>query len=157
MTQAAFLVALQLVDGLGSARIKLLLDFYLTPQAVWEAPLAELTAFKLPYQVIKNIQSARININPAEEYQRIVNQGIQVICFFDPHYPEHLKQIDHPPVLLYLVGKMPQLETAIGVVGTRKMTAYGKSVTRVLTTGLAEKGFSIISGLARGPRASQAD
>lgn len=150
MTQNAYLVALQLIDGLGPGRIKMLLDFYQTPQAVWESPQEELLEFKLPQQIVKNIENTRQETNPQTEFQRIIDQGIQVVSIHDPEYPSSLKEIYHPPVVLYIVGKLPSVELAIGVVGTRKISGYGKAVTHSLTAGLVEKGFCIISGLARG-------
>ena len=70
---------------------------------------------------------------------------------FDEDYPKMLLQIYDPPVVLYYKGEiLPSDENAIAIVGTRKMTGYGKVVTEQFTRGLVSAGLTIVSGLARG-------
>ncbi len=69
---------------------------------------------------------------------------------YDNEYPEALKQIHNSPFILYYKGYFPTLDKSIGIVGTRKVTGYGKSVTEKLTNQLVQSGFCIVSGLARG-------
>jgi DNA processing protein len=62
-----------------------------------------------------------------------------------------LKKIYSPPVILYCKGQPLQYkEDAVAIVGTRRFTPYGKSVTQKLTSYLISKNISIVSGLARG-------
>jgi DNA processing protein len=150
MRNKQFLVALQLVDGLGAVRLKMLLDFYHDPKIIWETPIEELSQFKIPQNVLTNLTNIRKTVDPQMQYERIINSGIQIVTLNDPEYPESLKQIHHPPVVLYIVGSIPALELSIGVVGTRQMTGYGKTVTRLFVKDLVTAGFVIISGLARG-------
>ena len=66
-------------------------------------------------------------------------------------YPFLLSQISSPPSSLYIVGNQELLnQNCLTVVGSRKMTVYGKRVTEKLTRGLVENGLVIVSGLARG-------
>lgn len=150
MTNIAYLIALQLIDGLGSARLKMLLDFYQDPAILWQIPTAELKEFKLPQNILNNLEQGRLSLDPAIELQKVRDYGIQIVSLYDENYPEALKQIYHPPVLLYYVGKIPDLNSSIGIVGTRQVTGYGRLVTKSLTEGLVDRNFSIISGLARG-------
>lgn len=150
MKKIAYLIVLQLVDGLGAVRLKMLLDFYQDPEIIWQTPINELREFKIPALVLKNLETARKRIDPGQEYQAVIDSGIKVISLDDPAYPEALKQIYNPPILLYYVGKLPELISAIGVVGTRQISGYGKLVTKSLTEGLVHAGLTIVSGLARG-------
>lgn len=66
------------------------------------------------------------------------------------NFPTRLKVIPQPPRSLYYSGTMPAYQLGVVIVGTRKPTVYGKSVTIELSTRLAERGAAIISGLAHG-------
>ena len=79
-------------------------------------------------------------------------QGIRIITCQDPEYPRRLRNIDDPPLVLYCKGKIPDLDAqpVIGVVGTRKATATGKSSARDLSRELAACGALVVSGGAAG-------
>lgn len=69
----------------------------------------------------------------------------------DPRYPESLRQIGWPPEKLYYEGNIDLLKGKnIAVVGTRRMSEYGRMVTKQFVRGLVEAGWTIVSGLARG-------
>jgi len=69
----------------------------------------------------------------------------------DKNYPKLLSQIADPPQTLYCRGNLELLnKTCFAVVGTRKLTSYGKEVTQNLVRGLVQAGFVIVSGLAFG-------
>lgn len=77
---------------------------------------------------------------------------METLTFDDPRYPRLLKEISDPPAVLYVqsADRSLSLERTIAVVGTRRVTPYGEEVTRKLTRGLVEKGFTIVSGMALG-------
>jgi DNA processing protein len=76
---------------------------------------------------------------------------INVITFFDTRYPESLKSIFDPPVVLFIKGESQyEYNMSIAVVGTRKYTKYGHDQCLKFCTDLARHGFTIISGLASG-------
>ncbi len=88
-----------------------------------------------------------------EKYvSRVTELGIQALFINTPQYPSHLKTIADPPRLLYLKGKASLLEspTTVGIVGSRKITDYGRYVCHDVVRELARKGLTIISGLAIG-------
>jgi len=77
--------------------------------------------------------------------------GCELIVYNDPRYPEMLRQIFDPPVLLYCRGNVDLLSApAVAVVGARKPTPYGLAVAERLAADLAARGLAIVSGLARG-------
>ncbi len=79
------------------------------------------------------------------------DENIGKITIRDKDYPASLKEISDPPKELYIKGKIiPQDKVAVGVVGTRKYTPYGKQVTFDIVGKLARLGITIVSGLARG-------
>ena len=82
-----------------------------------------------------------------KEKEEMLNRGIQFIS--DENYPELLNQIYDPPIGLYLKGCIPE-QPCIGIVGTRQPSLYGKRICHELAKGLAEAGFCIVSGMARG-------
>ena len=76
--------------------------------------------------------------------------GIRILCVDDTEYPASLKEIHSPPPFLFVRGRMPPLHKALGVVGTRGISEYGRMATVRLVSGLAQSGFCIVSGLALG-------
>lgn len=69
----------------------------------------------------------------------------------NPYYPQQLKQLSCHPSLLYGLGDISTLsQTSVAVVGSRNASYYGLETTKKLVTGLAQAGWSIISGLAIG-------
>lgn len=69
----------------------------------------------------------------------------------EPDYPERLLDLRSPPDPLWLDGELPDLETpCVGIVGTRRMTPYGRQAAREVAFGLAAAGVVIVSGLAQG-------
>ncbi len=76
---------------------------------------------------------------------------MQKITIKDKNYPQLLKQIYDPPKQLYILGKLEKLEKyPLAVVGTRKVSSYGRQVTEQFVRTLGQKGLTIISGLAIG-------
>jgi DNA processing protein len=85
------------------------------------------------------------------EERRIAEFGASLVMKEDELYPETLRQIYDPPLLLYVWGELkPQDRQAIGVVGSRKCTHYGLQSAKKLSYQLASAGVTVLSGLARG-------
>lgn len=76
--------------------------------------------------------------------------GVQLVTIYAEAYPECLKQIEDPPLVLYVLGKIPQYNYAVAVVGSRDCSEYGMKAAEYFSYALANKGFPIISGGARG-------
>ncbi len=83
---------------------------------------------------------------------RTVEQGAcSIVTILDAAYPRRLAMIPNPPPLLYVRGTLPSSDDhAIAIVGSRKATSSGFSVTHDISQCLATMGFTIVSGLARG-------
>lgn len=147
----AHLVALHSVDGLGPIRLKRLISHFQDPKLVWDAELKEISALGIPQNVLEILKEKKKSLDPQKYFEQIQNSGIKILNIFDEDYPQSLKDIYDPPVILYYKGNiLPKDTKAFGVVGTRKITSYGKIVTEKLTSELISFGFTIVSGLARG-------
>ena len=80
------------------------------------------------------------------------NSGIDIITYGDKRYPLRLKTLEDPPVLIYCIGTFPNFDDrlCIGVVGTRKISAYGMQSTYKISYELASASACIVSGMALG-------
>ena len=91
-------------------------------------------------------------------YEYCKRSGIEVITFGDEKYPERLRLIEDPPVVLYCLGKFPDFNNklCIGIVGTRKMSRYGRAAAYKFSYELSSLGVCVVSGLALGVDAAAA-
>lgn len=95
-----------------------------------------------------------LGVRPTLDFEGLVRQlddlNVRILCVDDPDYPSRLREIANPPPFLFVRGPLPILHKAIGVVGTRGITDYGRMATEKLVGDLAQNGFTIVSGLALG-------
>lgn len=90
-------------------------------------------------------------VDPQKEWDRTQALGGHIYLPEDEEYPAALKAIKEPPIALYVLGRLPdESQAAVGMVGTRKITPYGRRVADKLATELTQCGVCVISGLARG-------
>lgn len=150
MNNIPYLLALHSIDGLGPIRLKAVLDYFKDPKLAWEVSISEMKKIGIPQNAVQRLVEARKSLDPQQYTESIKNSGINWVTIFDDKYPKLLREIYNPPTVLYYKGKLEPDEKAIGVVGTRKMTGYGKVVTEQFTKGLVAAGLTIVSGLARG-------
>jgi len=87
-----------------------------------------------------------------ESLERYRDAGVTVLTFFDEQYPDRLRDLPDPPPILYLRGERRLLdrERLVAVVGTREPTSFGTTAATELTSALAQEGWGIVSGLAKG-------
>lgn len=88
--------------------------------------------------------------DPARELKRCAELGIAVLRRGVEPYPPLLAEIPDPPRILYMKGRLPSNSAAIAIVGSRRPTAYGRRMARMLARELALAGVPVVSGLARG-------
>lgn len=143
-------LALANAPGIGPARFKILLDHLKTPQSVWDLNPEEV--IKILGEKLGNLfLEYKKNIDPSVLIKDIINKNIRLLKWDDSEYPELLKEISDPPPVLYYRGEILKRDKlAVAVVGSRKMTSYGREVTNTITTDLVNSGLTIVSGLAVG-------
>ncbi len=90
-------------------------------------------------------------INPQEEWDKTAALGGHIYVPEDDEYPQSLRNIKEAPLALYVLGKLPAPEQAcVAMVGTRKITPYGRRAANKLASDLTQAGVTVVSGLARG-------
>ena len=149
MKNLKYLLALHSVYGLGSVRLKALMDYYQDPKLAWIADKKELLKIGIPEKVIENLQETKKNLDVDKYLQDLETQNIECLTIFDENYPLLLKEIENPPLILYFKGEIPT-QNCFAVVGSRKMTSYGKFVTEKFTQDFVANDLVIVSGLAKG-------
>ncbi len=151
MDRKAYWVGFNLVKGIGAVRLQGLIDYFGDLQVAWNAPSDAFRSAGLSPRIIENLQKVRREIEPDKYLERIQREGIQVITWMDEEYPSLLKEIDQPPPVLYRRGAfLAEDEWAVAIVGTRRVTAYGRQVAEEIASMLARNGLTVVSGLARG-------
>ncbi len=146
-----YAAALQMVSGIGSARLKSLLSFFGSAELAWQASKRDLFLCgcldEITYQKLL-IHRQNIDIYKlAGEWEK---RGIYLCDLHDPEYPRLLLHTFNPPQVLYYRGKLPTTENQIAIVGARHATAYGKNIANLFAAELAEAGVWVVSGAARG-------
>ena len=145
------LFRLSLVDGLGPVRLRGLLAQFGSARAVFQVGKGQLEAVDNIGPVVAEAIRQSTAEEAASAYQKMVEQGIRLLFETDSEYPEALREIPSVPLSLAIQGDLlPRDRLAIGIVGSRRCTAYGRKIAEQLATDLAAKGITIVSGLARG-------
>ena len=120
-------------------------------ESAWGADPADLAEAGLGAKVIERVLAARQNVNLDQVWAKIESQGIKILTWQDEAYPSRLKEIDQPPPVMYIRGEyLPDDLFAVAIVGTRRVTPYGRQITEEISAFLAANGITVISGLARG-------
>ena len=149
--QATYWLALALTPGLGASRIKKLIEQYGTAERVFHASLTELEATGMRAVSAQSIATGKSFELAQQECAKTVEARARIISLSDPEYPQRLKEIYDPPVILFVKGSVDVLaQPGIAMVGTRHPTPYGSGMAERLSSDLAAHGLVIISGLARG-------
>jgi len=149
--ETPFWLALGRVEGLGVRGAHKLLERFASPAAAYHASLTELESSGISPQVARAIFS-QAGVKEAEkEIGGVEKLGGALVTYPGPDYPPLLKQIDDPPMVLYVRGDPKVLKQhGVAMVGSRHPTVYGLQVARRLAHDLAERQLVITSGLARG-------
>jgi len=147
----AYWVGFNRVPGIGVVRLRRLLDTFGDVQAAWEAPAGELTASGLNGRAVHALLDVRRAFDPDAEMRRLEMAGVRVVTIDEPAYPARLREIYAAPPVLFVRGDLrPGDDLAVAVVGTRRLTAYGRIATERLVGQLAGAAVTIVSGFARG-------
>jgi DNA processing protein len=151
MDQKAYWVGFNLVKGIGAVRLQALIQYFGNLETAWQASERELISAGLSQRIIDVFFATRHNIDPIQAYEDILKKEIKILTWEDPDYPDKLMNIDQPPPVIYIRGSVkPEDRWAVAIVGTRRVTSYGRQVTEQVSTYLARNGLTVVSGLARG-------
>ena len=144
-------LALRLLPGLGNRMALRLLNAIGSATGIFRASASELESRGVSSDVVRSIVTGTVFEQAAREAEQARQLGASFLTIRDAAYPKLLQEIFDPPLLLYARGDLALLGApAVGIVGTRRPTAYGKAMAERLATDLAARGLVIVSGLARG-------
>ena len=145
-------LALNLLPNIGPIRVRRLLERFDKPESILAAGVPELLSVPgIGEEMATQIADWENRVDLGEELRRIADHGITLLSQDDPLYPVALHRIHDPPFLLYMRGALTPADAAsVAVVGSRRMTHYGREQARKFSFQLARAGFTIVSGLARG-------
>lgn len=147
---AAFWLAISRVPHIGPVRIERLVQRFGTLESAWLASSDELRSVLEPRPLAEMLDTRR-NIEPLDELERLAAQQIRVAYPGHPLYPPLLAEISGRPSVLYIRGELTSADaTAVGIVGTRRATPYGRQISGSIASELGRAGVTVVSGLARG-------
>ncbi len=151
MEDIYYLHCLNLFPSLGPKRLGLLGNMFESFEQAWHANPQDLAPLALTPDNLRAFFEFKNNINIEEEKLKLDQLSIKIIAFDNPKYPNLLQEIPTPPAILYWRGTLPSHDSLMfSVVGTRKITTYGRSVVPQLVAPLVDAGVTIVSGLAYG-------
>jgi len=151
MDEKQFWVGFNLVRGIGAVRLQALIDHFGDAASAWKGSPDEFRAAGLGSKVVERLLEVRKSVDLEKLWNKITAQGIKILTWEDELYPPRLKEIEQPPPVLYVRGEiLAEDHFAVAIVGTRKVTPYGRQVTEELSAFLAANGVTVVSGLARG-------
>lgn len=147
---APYWMALRNVTGIGPVRFDRLLTAFGTIRAAWEADAAALGRV-LDRRSLESLVGHRRSADPEGDYAALRSEGIDVVTLRHESYPDLLREVPGPPPVIFLRGSITLADRrAVAIVGTRRLSSYGREMARVLARDLAQAGVTIVSGLARG-------
>lgn len=151
MKEKHYLVALSAFIPFGPKRIELLTGYFGSAKKVWNSSSKKLLQVGTNEKTVAAFETFRKAFGIESYLKKLEKLKIEFVVRDDKNYPENLKDLDNAPMVLYIRGKLKAEDTnAVAVVGSRKMTSYGREVTEKFSSELANFGITIVSGLARG-------
>jgi len=143
---------LALVKGVGPQTASALVEWFGSIEAVMEAGVGALARVpRVGHKLAADIVSVRESDAAEREIELAEKLGVRMISIENPSYPEGLRYVHDPPILLYVKGEWKKDDLlAFAIVGSRRCSYYGRSQAERLARGLAVRGITVVSGLAAG-------
>ena len=145
-------MGLSSIPGVGRVTFRKLVELFGSPERALSASHEELrNSGMLSDKVVEAITSFPWQEHAKQELEKAAEANSAIVIADNPAYPERLRNTPDRPPYLYVKGELrAEDRNAIAIVGTRKPTHYGLTVTRRLASELSAAGFTIVSGMARG-------
>jgi len=145
-------LTLNLIAFSANVRVNSLIKEFHRPEKVLSLSAGELVRVGgISKRGASEIVSLRGKIDIDQEIDLIQKQGATIIISDESEYPEYLKSIYSPPPVLYVKGNLSQDDfSSIAIVGTRRASLYGRDMAHKFAYQMAGRGFTVVSGLARG-------
>lgn len=151
MNNTRYYLGFNIVNGIGPARLDRLIERCGSIEAAWRAKLPDMIAAGLDAKICTALIQAQRTLDLDAELERAERAGIQLLTRDDAGYPAALAQIPAPPPLIYIKGRLEEVDDwSVAVVGTRSPSIYGRDAARRIVGDLAGAGVTVVSGLAIG-------
>jgi DNA processing protein len=147
------LLHLLLCDGVGVLSINKIIESKVPLSSLYDLSVDDLSAFCfLKREASKKVVDGLKDFNKLQKELALCQKmSISLISIFDAEYPKMLLQINVPPPLLFVRGKLPaSMNSVLAVVGSRKADLYSKNCVFRLLPDVIKAGFIIVSGGAAG-------
>ncbi len=145
------LILLNTIEEFGYRKLEALLNVFKSASDILKAKKSELLAVG---GVDKGLAGKIAGLDKEKlsgELRLMERLRVRAVSIFDDDYPENLKNIYSPPIVIYVKGKIrPEDADAVAIVGSRRPSYYGISACEKLADQLVSRGITVISGLARG-------
>ena len=147
-----YFIALQKAKGIGPVNARKLIQLTGSAEAVFQTPKPELMrAYKIGSKILDALKDPLLMESAQQELDYILYHDIPYVSFLDKDYPPLLLQCHDAPLLLFYKGDVQwDNRPVISVVGTRKMTSYGRKFIEEFMRDIAEYRPIIVSGYAYG-------
>ena len=150
-TDRECLIGLNLIPQLTPKRTQTLFRRFKSFEEIWNSPASAFANLFGSRVIGEAIASGRSESAVDEELAKAEDKAVHIVTLVDESYPQMLREIDDPPMVLYVRGEQAiDSSRAIAIVGTRRGTRYGKMIAGRFASQLALKGFIVVSGLAAG-------
>jgi DNA processing protein len=145
-------IALNMTPGVGPRVTARLLEHFGSAEAIFDAPRRELALLRLTPESIESIANRELHDRAEREIENVRKLGGDILVLDDGVYPMLLRETYDPPVVLYVKGEWAESfdKPCVAIVGSRRCSTYGQNAALMLARELAERGLTIVSGLARG-------
>ncbi len=152
MTEQQALIILNALPGFGSVRIRQLVEHFTSARHVLAATENQLLSSEIiSANLVKKIFEFDRESFLQNECNLLQKNNVNVVSIFDEAYPNALRTIHDPPIILYVKGRLPvDNGLAVGVVGSRRASVYGLNIAEKFAGQLAQLGITVVSGLALG-------
>ena len=145
--EAKSLIHLNIIPGIGSQTVRTLINAFGSAEQVLVAQKSDLKALGLAHDVCQQFISGKSSVSVEQELELIEKFDCQVVTIDDAMYPQPLRQICDPPLILYVRGVLPQnIGYSLAVVGSRRPTRFGERLSYDIACALARSGWKIVNG-----------
>lgn len=152
MTYRELCIGINMISGLGYSRYNALCEAFGSPDAIRNAERGELQKVPGIGQIIaERIVEFDWDAELTRELAVAERGNVRITTIEDEDYPECLRELRDPPLVLYIRGRMPKnFDRAVAIVGSRRVSNYGERMAVLMAEGAVECGFTVISGMAHG-------
>lgn len=145
-------IGFTMLPKIGPARMKKIWNHFQSMQVAWSAEIIDLVKAGIEQEIALEIIQKRGAVDLDSVLEKMVKENIKAVTLTEATYPKLLLEIYNPPPILFYQGELNahKDEFSLAIVGTRKISNYGRQVTPEITKALSESGLVIVSGLALG-------